>query len=500
MDVPRSPVDGHHVVAVGDGIDNRTLGVELLALLVVVRREHVRAVLHRSDVRRLGAQQQTQERRLSGAVRPDEPHAIAPHHSYREAADDDVVAERLAHVLRLEHELSGPFDLFRAQADRSRLRPSGRAFLTHRHQRANTPFVARPPSLDALPQPCFFFSQPLVELFIPNGFVRERLLALAQKRPVVARPGRQRASIELDDARGEPFEKHTIVGDEQDRSRIAVDERLEPGHRVDVEMVCRFVEHEQPRLVHQRAPEQHAPAPSPGEGVDGDVGFQIEAGQDEAHALLAAPVFLVRVGAFSDDIEHSSRIGQRHVLREPSDAQRRLPPDGAVIRGEVAADDLEQRGFAGAVAADDGDALFVVDLQAHLRQQRKVAERHRDAVECHQRHGSAYGVAWRRIASRNSSPRSSAFRAPTPLTSSRPSIDVGRSRAISRSVASWKMTYGGTPALARDLETDGAQPLEQIAVDVLPRLGLDAGRRTRFVLARGPLTRERQIRVARARP
>ena len=49
-------------------------------------------------------------------------------------------------------------------------------------------------------------------------------------------------------------------------------------------------------------------------------------------------------------------------------------------------------------------------------------------------------------ASRNEiSPRSSALRAPTPLTASSASTDDGRSRAISRSVASWKITYGGTP-------------------------------------------------------
>jgi len=51
-----------------------------------------------------------------------------------------------------------------------------------------------------------------------------------------------------------------------------------------------------------------------------------------------------------------------------------------------------------------------------------------------------YDGACASMAARNSAPRSSALRAPTPFTSSNASMDVGRTRAISRSVASWKMT------------------------------------------------------------
>ena len=47
--------------------------------------------------------------------------------------------------------------------------------------------------------------------------------------------------------------------------------------------------------------------------------------------------------AFGHDLEHRAIGRERHVLLEPGDAQARLPPDGAGVWYDVAADDLEQR-------------------------------------------------------------------------------------------------------------------------------------------------------------
>src|SRR5262249_41620442 len=49
---------------------------------------------------------------------------------------------------------------------------------------------------------------------------------------------------------------------------------------------------------------------------------------------------------------------------------------------------------------------------------------------------------------------------------------------------------------ARDVEADGAQTLEQIAIDVVPRLRFDTRTRACLVPARRPLARERQMRAA----
>lgn len=54
--------------------------------------------------------------------------------------------------------------------------------------------------------------------------------------------------------------------------------------------------------------------------------------------------------------------------------------------------------------------------------------------------GRTEGVDARRSTRRNSSPYFSSFFTPTPLTASNPPAVVGLRAAISRSVASWKMT------------------------------------------------------------
>ena len=63
-----------------------------------------------------------------------------------------------------------------------------------------------------------------------------------------------------------------------------------------------------------------------------------------------------------------------------------LPPHGAAVGRQLAAQDLEQRGLAGAVAADDADALARLDLQAGIVEQRKMAVRDGDVVEGDERH------------------------------------------------------------------------------------------------------------------
>ena len=101
------------------------------------------------------------------------------------------------------------------------------------------------------------------------------------------------------------------------------------------------------------------------------------------------------------------------------------------------------------------------------------------------------------MAARKLSPRSSAFLAPTPLTASSAPSDVGWSRAISRSVASWKMTYGGTPRDRAISRRTARSRSNRRAIDVLPRFGLGARLHARLVLARRPLARQRQAGEAR---
>ena len=150
------------------------------------------------------------------------------------------------------------------------LAPRG-AFRAHRHQRAHAAFVSRPPRLDPLPQPHFFFRELLVEARLLRRFVGERFFLAPQIRRVVARPRRQPPAIELDDACGETLEEGAIVCHKHHRARIRGEEIFEPDDGVDVQVVGRLVEQQQIRLTGKRARQQDAPAPAARQRIDNGV-------------------------------------------------------------------------------------------------------------------------------------------------------------------------------------------------------------------------------------
>jgi len=62
----------------------------------------------------------------------------------------------------------------------------------------------------------------------------------------------------------------------------------------------------------------------------------------------------------------------------------------------IAGDDLEQRRLAGAVRADQADAVTVTESQAHRIEDQSVAEEQRDVVENHQTHSGRWIARSRR--------------------------------------------------------------------------------------------------------
>ena len=68
------------------------------------------------------------------------------------------------------------------------------------------------------------------------------------------------------------------------------------------------------------------------------------------------------------------RAFARNVLVEPGDPAAWRTPDRPHIRRNVARQDLEEAGLAGAVAADERDPLPWLDEQVRPLEQRQVAE------------------------------------------------------------------------------------------------------------------------------
>ena len=99
---------------------------------------------------------------------------------------------------------------------------------------------------------------------------REARLLLLEPRRVVALPGNAGAAVELEDPTCDVVEEVAVVGDGDDRARVVVQEALEPGDRLRVEMVGRLVEQQQIGTSEEQPAERHSPALSTRQ--PGDVG------------------------------------------------------------------------------------------------------------------------------------------------------------------------------------------------------------------------------------
>ncbi len=86
----------------------------------------------------------------------------------------------------------------------------------------------------------------------------EPFLLLLEPRRVVPFPGNAAAAIELENPAGDVVEEIPIVRDGDDGARIVLQEPLEPGDRLGVEMVGRLVEQQQIRRLQQQPAERHA--------------------------------------------------------------------------------------------------------------------------------------------------------------------------------------------------------------------------------------------------
>ena len=80
-------------------------------------------------------------------------------------------------------------------------------------------------------------SQPLLLLLEPGG--------------VIALVGNAAAAVEFEDPAGDVVEEVAVVGDDQDRARIAAQMPFEPPGGFGVEMVGRLVEEEKFRLLEE---------------------------------------------------------------------------------------------------------------------------------------------------------------------------------------------------------------------------------------------------------
>ena len=194
---------------------------------------------------------------------------------------------------------------------------------------------------------------------------RGRLGARPAIGDVLLDPARQVADaaavVERVDVVADPLDEVAIVGDDDERARPPVEEVLERGERLDVEVVGRLVEQEHVRLAHQQPHELQAPPFAAGEVAHerpGAVAAEAEAIAEQPGGDLDAAAER-RDGADAlQRLEHALVAGDlRRVLGEVGEADRRAAVDPPVGGLELAREQLDERRLARAVDADERDPV-----------------------------------------------------------------------------------------------------------------------------------------------
>ncbi len=200
---------------------------------------------------------------------------------------------------------------------------------------------------------------------------------------------------------GHALHEVAVVAHDEQRARPAVEQVLEHGEHVGVEVVAGFVEHEDVGLVEDDA-EQRQAAPLAAREVRHEA---LELALVEAQALtelggaehLAADHIAALIAR--EDLEQAPilLVGEGvQVLAHPAELDRGADLDAAVRGGEAAGHELQQRRLAGAVLAEDAVAVAgadePIDAVDHGRVGAGVAETdllHGDYLLAEAAHGEA---------------------------------------------------------------------------------------------------------------
>ena len=172
------------------------------------------------------------------------------------------------------------------------------------------------------------------------------------------------AVVHLPRGRADRVEEPAVVGDHHQRGGTTGEVLGQPGHRLDVEVVGRLVEHDQV-VVAEQQPGQRAATPlAAGEPVDdpveGDPGEQHL--DDLAGGRVGGPLVVGAVPEHRDADAWRAGRGRRPGSGSPGAARgcaTTRPSSGS----SRPAEDPQQRGLAVAVAADDADPLAGADAR-----------------------------------------------------------------------------------------------------------------------------------------
>ena len=136
----------------------------------------------------------------------------------------------------------------------------------HFQQGFEAALAAGAAGLDSLAEPGFFNRQFFVEKPVLALFIGQAFLFALEKGRVIAAPVQQPAAVDFNDPAGQFLHQQPVMGDEQDGAAVFGQETLQPGNGFDIQVIGRFVEHEDIGARNQGLGQQRAPFQPRGQG------------------------------------------------------------------------------------------------------------------------------------------------------------------------------------------------------------------------------------------
>ena len=174
----------------------------------------------------------------------------------------------------------------------------------------------------------------------------------------------------------QPRQEHAVVADRDERAAEALEPRLEPFDRGDVEVVGRFVEQQDLGLLRQGAGDRGAALLAARRRRAGPVEVDAELVGDALDDILFR-----RVIAGEGEVAERGEPGDRRVLVEQDDARAGADRPPPLVDLDPPGEDLEQRRLARAVAADERQTVALADGEVESPQQPAAALDQADVFE-----------------------------------------------------------------------------------------------------------------------
>jgi hypothetical protein len=261
---------GQRLVPFGDGVVHAGLRVQGVAALVHVGELHRLAQAQPSRVRGLLPGDHAEERGLAGPVGADHPHDPSRRQVEGEVVEEERVPVGLAETLRLHHHPSQArtgrdVDLLGLDALGGVL---GQQLLVG----ADAGLALGMAGARGHAHPFQLALQRALPRALLLLLLGEAVSLLVEPGGVVPFPGDAGAAVELEDPARHVVEEVAVVGDRHHRPLVVVQEVLEPGHGLGIEVVRGLVQQQQVRLLEQQPAEGDAPALAARQVLHGGVG------------------------------------------------------------------------------------------------------------------------------------------------------------------------------------------------------------------------------------